>query len=205
MGFRDIATIPVKIDSFVKGLAIDGYVTAWMKTSKLKGTMSIQFGYRWNPETATGTTASGNPTITVLSINPTAAGWTFGTVVTGTGIPAGSFILTATTNSITLNQNATISNSGVTITAQGGSVLPAWPAIPVVSTTSIKTPTAAVPKAAIVSLRLTGPEIQAYAGPHSSGNIVMQVKANPANTRAKLGAATIYRVQYALTGILPRI
>jgi hypothetical protein len=205
MGFKDIASIGVKIDSYVKGLAIDGYVSAWMKTSKLKGTASIQFGYRWGPETATGTTAVGNPTITALSIDPVAKGWTFGTVITGTGIPAGSFIMTATTNSITLNQNATVSNSGVTITAQGGSVLPVWPAIAAISTTSTKTPKAAVPKAAIISLRLTGAEIQAIAGVHSSGNIVMQIKASAVNAKAKTGAATIYRVPYALTGILPRI
>ncbi len=75
----------------------------------------------------TGTTASGNNTITAVSSNPIAAGISIGMLITGAGIPAGTRITGLTTTTIVMSANASASSSGVALTVTGGTTLsPLW-------------------------------------------------------------------------------
>jgi hypothetical protein len=70
----------------------------------------------WPSVAATGNRTNGNPTISSLSVNPETLGFTAGMFVRGTGIPDGAKILSVTSNSITLDQNATSTGTGGSLT-----------------------------------------------------------------------------------------
>lgn len=95
-----------------KGTAVPGNCTATnvygLKVAGCQGTYVF----------TDGVTASGSPTITSASsqFNPNIH---IGKVVTGAGIPAGAYITTLTTTSITLSANCTASASGVAVTVNG--------------------------------------------------------------------------------------
>ena len=63
---------------------------------------------------ATATLANGSAILSNVSVDFTTLGVT-GAHIEGAGIPAGTTILSGTTNTLTLSQNATVSNSGVAI------------------------------------------------------------------------------------------
>lgn len=61
----------------------------------------------------TGTTTNGSPTITSLA---STSNLLVGMAVSGTGIPSGSYILSISGSSVTMNQNANAGNTGVALT-----------------------------------------------------------------------------------------
>lgn len=72
----------------------------------------------------TGTTTSGNNTLTAVG---STTGVLNGMTVTGTGIPVNTYVLSTTSNTIVLSNNATANGAGVSITITGGTnASPAW-------------------------------------------------------------------------------
>lgn len=71
------------------------------------------------PTGITGTTTVGSPTITAAS---SIVGVVAGLSVTGTGIPAGTTVISATGTTITLSQNATAAGTAVSLTFTVGYV-----------------------------------------------------------------------------------
>jgi hypothetical protein len=70
----------------------------------------------WLKGTLTGTRSSGSPTITGISdTSAVKTGMTYNMFFEGTGIPAGAVVLSKTSNSVTLDKNAT-SNGTTTFT-----------------------------------------------------------------------------------------
>lgn len=72
----------------------------------------------------TGTTAIGSPTITAVS---STVGCAVGQTISGAGIPANSWIVSFTANTITINANATANGAGVALAIAGGTFAnPLW-------------------------------------------------------------------------------
>src|SRR4029450_6920081 len=80
---------------------------------------TFTFGANSPTASFTGTTTNGSTIVTNVS---SAQGLTLGQTVTGVGIPAGTTIVAIGTNTITLSQNATASNAGITITPRAQTV-----------------------------------------------------------------------------------
>jgi len=74
------------------------YIIATGTILDLQGTITTQ----------SGTTASGSPVVTLSSSNPAIQ---IGQIVTGTGIPSGTYVLTIFGTALTLSQNATATGS----------------------------------------------------------------------------------------------
>ena len=75
----------------------------------------------------TGTTANGSATITAVNTPPASVGVQVGFAITGTGIPAGTYITGFTSNTITLSQAATAAGTAVPLTVTGGTpAAPVW-------------------------------------------------------------------------------
>jgi hypothetical protein len=80
---------------------------------------TFEVGANTPSTTFNGTTSNGSAIVTNVS---SALGLTIGQTVAGTGIPAGTTIVAIGTTTITLSQNATASNAGITITPLGQAV-----------------------------------------------------------------------------------
>ncbi len=80
---------------------------------------TFEVGAHTPSTTFTGSITSGSAIVTNVS---SVAGLTIGQTVAGTGIPAGTTIVAIGTTTITLSQNATATNAGITITPLGQSV-----------------------------------------------------------------------------------
>ncbi len=92
--------------------------------------------------TITGTTHT-STLIDTLSANPITAGWMPGMTISGTGIPAGAYIVSLTATSVIISAATSSGGAGVTLTVAGGTLAaPLWGA----GTTNTN-PLTAVPKA----------------------------------------------------------
>ena len=67
----------------------------------------------WKENSTTGDTNSGSPDITAAVLTTYAE---VGMIIEGTGIPAGTTILSKTATTITMSANATATNTGITVT-----------------------------------------------------------------------------------------
>ena len=74
----------------------------------------------FNDTSITGTTTSASNTITSPSVNPVTAGVLPNMAISGTGIPAGTYVQSVTSTTIVMTQNATASAAGVALTITGG-------------------------------------------------------------------------------------
>jgi hypothetical protein len=76
--------------------------------------------------TITGTTHT-STLIDTLSTSPITAGWQPGMAISGTGIPAGTTVVSFTATSVTISQATTSGGGGVTLTVTGGTATaPQW-------------------------------------------------------------------------------
>lgn len=87
-------------------------------SASLFGSIGVQIDTSlWRGISFSGTTTSGSATVTGIA---STASLVAGMNVFGTGMPAGAYIVSKTSNSITLNANATASGTGVSLTAHNG-------------------------------------------------------------------------------------
>lgn len=104
-GFTDYGALSVVNYSSFEGFAVNG------TTGEANPKAGITTDYTLGAYT-TGDTSSGSPTITNVA---STSGLVAGMVITGTGIPANTFVNSFTANSITMSSNASATNTGVTL------------------------------------------------------------------------------------------